>query len=400
MCSLLVLGTACEAINSQEIPKEREDIVLTKTQQELVSCSNAFAFNWFREMSVENQQKNIFVSPLSTSMALCAMANGAKQNTLTQMQTALGYGGYNMEDINNTYKLLVPALVEVDNTVDFSVANAVWIKKGFSVGSSFTTTLQKWYDAQVETLDFNAQAVKTINDWCAQKTNNRIKEIIRELDANMRLIYTNALYFKGIWTSKFEKGDTEEGLFTNADNTAATVSYMCQTESFLYGSDDHASYVSLPYGNEAYSMVIMLPKEGISAAKLASALTPAVWENRMNSMHRREVDLQIPSFTFEFDTEQMMIPVMKRLGMEDAFSALTADFSGIAPDVFIGLLKQKTFIDVNESGTEAAAVTVIGVELTSLPPAAVPFHVNRPFLYAIREISTGAILFMGMMTSF
>jgi serpin B len=316
------------------------------------------------------------------------------------MKSALGFGNFSMEQMNGFYKTLVPALKKVDNTVDLFVANAVWIEKTFPVKNSFTGSLKDYYDASVKKLDFSdPKAPETINKWCKDNTNGMIKKIIDRIDPQYKLFYTNALYFKGDWEKTFDKKDSREGPFRNASGSISQVVFMEQTETFRYYAHEKTALAELPYGNEAFSMVLVLPDEGISAEDLALSLNIAIWNDWMEALSPAKLHLRMPRFELAFDTEDMMMPVLTRMGMGIAFDSQRADFSNISEiPLFIDMVKQSACIQVDEEGTKAAAVTIVGVGVTSAGPGPQPilFHVDRPFLLFIKEKSTGTILFSGL----
>ena len=381
-------------------PIDRQDIVLTKAQQEVLDSSQVFAIDFFKEMCRELEKGNLFISPLSASMALSAVTNGGAGTTMEDMKATLGFGNFSLEQMNDFYKMLVPALKKADNTVDLLVANAAWIEQTFPVKESFTNSLQDYYDASINKLDFNdPKSPDVINAWCSENTKGMIKEIIDRIDPAYRLFYTNALYFKGDWKSTFDKKDSRKGPFQNASGHTSQIVFMEQTQTLRYYTNKKAALAELPYGNEAFSMVVALPAEGMSAEDLALSLDIATWNDWMESLYPATLHVRMPRFELAFDTEDMMIPVLARMGMGVAFDPLMADFSHISDiPLFIGMVKQSTRIQVDEKGTEAAAVTIIGFELTSAgpDPQPIPFYVDRPFLLFIKEKSTGTILFSGL----
>lgn len=392
--------TSCSKWDNDS-PIERRDIVLTKVQQELLDHGNAFAVDLFREMCLEMDGDNVFISPLSASLALSAVTNGAQGTTREAMKGVLGFEPYSADEMNTFYHHLVPALKEVDNTVKLQVANAVWIEETFPVKSPFIQTLQHYYDASVTNLDFSDPgAPSVINQWCADNTNDLIDKVIEQIDPDARLIYTNALYFKGKWESVFDKEVSWKGSFTNLSGSTGQVTYMEQTHDFPYTTSQGIAIAEIPYGNKAYSMVIVLPDPGVSVMDVVSGFTLEKWDLWLSGLYTTEVNLRIPRFKVEFDSKETMIPVLTRMGMGIAFDPFHADFSSISDiPLFIALLKQNAIIQVDEEGTEAAAVTTIGFNVTSIGPGhTVPFHVDRPFLYFIKEKSTGTILFAGLMT--
>ncbi|MDR1003880.1 MAG: serpin family protein [Prevotellaceae bacterium] len=399
---MLILPTACQNNeNETEQPKERVDIVLTRTEQGLMDASTHFAFNFFRQVNAsETPKTNFFVSPLSVSLCLSMVANGADGNTLAEMLNALGFYAdtYTIDDMNSYHKKLVDALLDLDNTTRLAIANSIWLKEGFDVYDDFIHVNKQMYRAQVSELDFNSpDAVGTINRWCADNTNGLIKKVLQEISENARMYLINALYFKGIWKHQFKKSDTREEPFTNADGTQSTVNMMHQANDFTYYADDDLTMVNLPYGNGAFSMVVMLPEKGRSLDECIAALDAERWNEARFFSH--PVDLKLPRFKLEYEKE--LNEDMRALGMKEAFDPLKADFSKMAAQpLFLNILKQLTYVNVDEEGTEAAAVTVAGVGVTSVGPGEpVQFYADRPFAFFIKEYSTGAILFMGKVTT-
>ena len=393
------LTGSCSKWNN-DAPKDREDIVLTKVQQEILHNSNGFGIDLFREMCLELEGENIFISPLSVSLAISAVTNGAAGKTLEDMKATLGFATYSPDQMNGFFRHLVPALKKVDNTVKLSIANAVWIEKTFPVKNPLIQSLQQYYDASVNLLDFSdPKAPSVINQWCADNTNDLIKKVIDQIDPDKRLIYTNALYFKGKWKETFDKKVSWQGSFTNLSGSDGDVTYMEQTNDYGYTASKGVAVTEIPYGNEAYSMVIVLPDTGVSIMEVVSSLTWEQWSEWLEDLAPAELNLRIPRFKVEFDSEETMIPVLTRMGMGIAFDPYNADFSNISDiPLFISLLKQNSYIQEDEEGTEAAAVTTIGFNMTSIGPGqTIPFHVDRPFLYFIKEKSTGTILFSGLM---
>lgn len=399
---LLSVLAACQNDDNSPspTPQPRKDIILTRSEQELLNMGNDFAFRFFNQVcKTENEQPNVFVSPLSASLCLSMITNGADGNTLTEMQDVLGFpaASYTLDDLNSYNQKITTALLSLDNTTQLGIANSIWVNKGFNVYDSFINLNKKMYDARVEELDFTSPTAKNvINAWCADKTNNCIKNVIEEIPDDACMYLINALYFKGIWKNQFKKAATAREDFTNADGSRQKVDMMNQTATFNYVSTDAFSLAELPYGNEAFSMVILLPAEGKTLDESLSGLTCDSWKEWGSAMTKIAVQLKLPRFKVEY--QKGLIKDLIAMGMKDAFNGNDADFSKMSDkELFIGLLEQFTYINVDEEGTEAAAVTIGGMVDTSAPAPA-SFNVNRPFAYIIKEKSTGAILFMGKMT--
>lgn len=402
--SLLSILAACQndETPSQSEPKPRQDINLTRAEQDLMDKGTDFAFRFFDQVcSSEKEKPNVFVSPLSASLCLSMITNGASGNTLTEMQNVLGFpaASFSLDDLNNYNQKLTSALLDLDNTTQLGIANSIWIKEGFKVYDSFVDVNKKMYDAQMQELDFASPTAKdVINQWCAEQTNNCIKEVIQRIPEDARMYLINALYFKGIWKSQFQKSDTRQENFTNSDGTEQKVNMMNQTETFNYAQNSAFSIAELPYGNEAFSMVLLLPAVDKTLDESLSELTYENWKEWNAALSGRQLQVKLPRFKVEYN--KMLIEDMVAMGMKDAFDGYKADFSKMsAAELYIGLLQQFTYVNVDEEGTEAAAVTVGGMFETSVGPSTpISFYVDRPFAFVIKEKSTGAILFMGKIT--
>ena len=391
--SLLLLS--CQPDDLTPTPNPREDIPLTTRQREMTASGNAFALNFFKTITGDEEKENVFVSPLSASLALSMTANGAAGSTLEEMKSVLGFEGCTLEEMNEYYKTLVKGLLAADRSTTLGIAHSIWVQEGFGVKQPFIDLNKDAYDAEVRNLDFNSpQAAGVINQWCSDKTNKRITKILDGTSGDARLFLINALYFKGIWTSRFDKHNTAPGDFTTTAGRKNKVDMMRQECNAPYVEAEGLQIAELPYGNEAFGMVILLPEEGQDINNVAERLTPENWEEWMQQMSSRTIDIKLPKFRLEYSRD--LKKDLMEMGMTVPFRE-EADFSGMSDTpLFIGLVKQDTFVEVNEEGTEAAAVTVVGMELTSAGgDRAIPFHVDRPFICIIREKSTGAILFMG-----
>lgn len=398
--SLLSILAACQSDGDSQEPKPRKDIILTRTEQQITNSGTDFAFRFFTQVCTsETVKPNLFVSPLSASFCLSMIANGAAGNTLAEMKTVLGFTDYSLEDMNNYNQKLATALLDLDNTTRIGIANSIWLKQGFSVYDDFLNVNRQMYDARVQELDFASPKAKDIiNQWCADKTNNCIKEVIQEIPEQVRLYLLNALYFKGIWKSQFKKSNTKQEVFNNADGSKSEVPMMnLSTKPFNYIQNDYFSIAELPYGNEAFSMVVFLPAEGKTLDESLPKLTADNWNEWSGKLFSNTLNVKLPRFEIRYDKD--LIADMKALGMKDAFEH-KADFSKMSTfDLAVGILDQFTYVNVNEEGTEAAAVTVGGmVESAPAPPSVYNFYVDRPFVFMIKEKSTGAILFMGKVT--
>jgi serpin B len=381
-----------------EIPVDAKSIILSANSAKRVSQDNEFAFDLFKKTLTTSKETNVFISPLSVSIALGMAWNGANGQTRTEMETALKMSGMTVSDINEYYKVMQSTLPSIDPTTKLSIANSLWYRTGFPVKTSFLKVNTDYFNAYVKEMDFSkAWAVDTINNWCSAKTNKMIPSVLTEIPSEIVMYLVNAVYFKGIWRKKFDKANTKEANFTNELGNTMKVNMMYQKDTFAYKSDAYAQYLDMPYGNKAFSMTVILPADGKTTSDVLSSLTVEKWNSIISYMPTSEVEVYLPRFNNKNNLS--LIPPLQSMGMNLAFSD-NADFTNIADaNLLISSIKHVTNIEVTEQGTEAAAVTIIGVGVTSMPikPPTPVFNVNKPFLYVIREKSTGVILFIGKM---
>jgi len=362
-----------------------------------INQDNEFAFDLLKKTIAGFDQANVFVSPLSVSIALGMAWNGANGQTKTEMETALKMSGMSVSDINEYYKLMQTTLPTIDPTTKLSIANSLWYRTGFPVKPDFLQINSDYFNAYVRELDFSqAWAKDTINNWCSKKTNNLIKNPLDKISSDAAMYLVNAIYFKGIWRKHFETKNTAEANFTNELGNVVKVNMMYQKDTFAYAQDNYAQYLDMPYGNNAFSMTVILPNEGKRTEDVLSYLTTEVWNSRLQSFLTKKVEVYFPRFKTQNRFE--LIGPLENMGMNLAFTG-DADFSKISDiKILISRVIHNTYVEVTEEGTEAAAITIIGFGTTSTGPQPTPiFKVNKPFLFVIREKSTGVILFIGKM---
>ena len=398
----MLFAASCSSGGGDSDPAEpAKPIVLTTRGAEKVAADNAFAFEFFRQTLAtvpEADRENAFVSPLSLTMALGMLYNGTSPDAAAEMATALGVADFTPEQINEHYRTLYKALLEADLRTVLAIANSIWAKEGFSVKPPFYDTNREYYDAEVRSLPFDAAAVAAINKWCADNTSGRIPKILDQIPAEAVMYLINAVYFKGQWMFEFAKSDTRDEDFHLAGGSTKKVKMMSQETDLPYYRDETLECVDLPYGNGAFSMMVVMPSdENTPLDDLIASLDAATYNRAVEGLRERGVALKLPRWKQECDF--LLNDAVKELGIRRIFG--DGSLSGINDDprLAVSNIKQKTFVEVTEEGTEAAAVTVIEIVYTSVGPGSGPmqFHADRPFIYLIRERSTGAILFIGRM---
>lgn len=393
---LIMLLSACEKDNEQLL--EMKPVALTDKQEQVVNSSNSFGFDFFREayVNVTNNQ-NFMVSPLSVSMALGMTRNGAAGTTLDSMTSTLRFQGMTDQEINETYKYIVETFSSLDPNVKLSIANSIWYRQGFNVLQDFIITNQTYFNAQCSPLNFSDEgAVNTINSWVSDNTNELIPTIIDQIPSEMVMYLINAVYFKGQWKYKFESANTVDKSFTLADGSSITTPTMTRELTVPVYSSDNFLVAELPYGQGNFTMSILLPDDAASMDEIVTQLTQDNWNSWKPLFQEKEIKLQLPKFKFSYNEEKMK-DILITMGMGVAFDDSRADFTRINPSggLYISEIKHKTFIETNEEGTEAAAVTSVGVAITSVPEI-FEFKVDRPFVFMISEKSSGTIMFVGV----
>ena len=378
---------------------------LTPSETHLIATGNDFAFRLFAEIARRSSpDSNLFVSPLSVAMALGMTYNGAAGTTATAMQGVLGLDGMALGEVNRAYQGVIALLRGLDPRVEFTLANSIWYRQDFAFEQAFLDTCRTYFDAAVQGLDFaSADAAPTINRWVSDQTRGRIPSIVPDaIPEDMVMYLINAVYFKGDWVTQFDKTRTADGPFTLSGGAGVSVPMMrFGSEAWVRSGGDAAVQVlDLRYGGGAYSMTIVMPRDPGGMAALLAGLTRERWDAWIAGLDSAQALVAMPKFTMRYGIQ--LNDVLSALGMGVAFQpcgaggADCADFTRMRSvrDLFVSEVLHKTFVDVNEEGTEAAAATSVGMGVTSAPPL---ITVDRPFLFAIRERFSGTILFIGRM---
>ncbi len=364
---------------------------------------SAKLFDYYTHLETE-KNKNIFFSPFSIFSALAMTGEGAKNETACEIQELLHLSSEDSIRQKAVEELLTMLNTQSNNFV-LNTTNALWIQKEYAVLNTFLITCEKYYKAKVESLDFFAEpelSRQAINQWTEENTNNKIKELIPEnlINKYTRLLLTNSIYFKADWAKEFEEENTKDDFFTIAGGEKIKarkikVRMMQTKRHFPYSETNNAQILEMPYKNNEFSMIIILPKEGhrLESISTENNLLKIVNEN---ILAREKVMVSFPKFKME--ASYSLADDLKNMGMSTVFDD-QADFSAVTgyKDLRINQVIHKTFIEVTEQGTEAAAATVVGMDAGSAPRNDEPkyFIANRPFIFAIKHRTTGAVLFMG-----
>jgi len=384
----LIIATGC----SQET-----DPVFTYNLKsaEVIETNNGFGLELFREVVADEEKPNIMISPASVSIALGMAYNGAESATMEAFEQVLNYEGLTREEVNEITKELINVLVTNSKGNLLEIANSMWYHDEFPVKQEFIDLNANYYDAEVRDLDFRTlEAIKTINDWVSDKTHNKIDKIIESIDPETMMILINALYFNCLWETEFDPDDTsEQPFYTEAGRLFERVEMMTVESKFNAAFTEDFSAVELPYKNDKFSMFLFLPAETSSLGELVEQLDGETWKSWLETFsEREEFTVTLPKFKFSYD--RSLKEDLASMGLEIAFTD-AADFSGISDiPLLISEVIHKTYIDVNEEGTEAAAVTAIVFDLTSVIEND-HITLDRPFLFAITENSSKSILFIG-----
>ncbi len=387
---------SCERTKDDPLPGDPVTIELTLKQKDVIDSANKFAFDLFVPIVAEKKgSENIMISPFSISSALSMVLNGAAGETFDAVRHTLRYDDNTLQEINETYLKLMEEMIPVDKRVTIEIANSVWVEKRLIVKQPYIDALKRWYLAEARDIDVtDPGAVDMVNNWIEEKTHDKIQDMLDDLSPDLAMLLINAIYFNGKWRYQFDAKDTRNKSFYLTPENPVQVPMMYQEENYAVTTTGDATLIEMPYGQGNYSMLVMLPDEDMSLAGAAATLNSKDWAEWMQRLSNgtTEVQLSLPKFEYEYKRE--LNDDLTALGMGIAFSDF-ADFSNITDQrILISRVLHQTFIKTDEEGTEAAAATVVEFEFTSMPMTTV-VNINRPFLYFIRETTTGTIVFMG-----
>ncbi len=399
MCLVSLLFAGCNNLSAIFSDEGRDEPETVSIDTNVVTANTQFGFDLFNEIRKIEQDKNIFISPLSISIALAMTLNGASGETEQAMANTLHLQGLGSEAINPGYAGLRQALQVADPKVILTIANSLWARQDVPFKQDFLQRNTEYFGAEVSTLNFtDPNTLPTINQWINTNTNGKITKILDEINPDTVLFLINAIYFKGTWQTEFDPSRTRDGTFYLATGAEKQIPMMTRTGDYPYYENNDAKFqaISLPYGDGRMSMYIFLPYPESDINTFLDGLNTENWESWVSQLRDQELFLSMPKFKLEY--EKTLNNPLQSLGMGIAFAPGLADFSQMADlealgqNLYIGEVLHKAVVEVNEEGTEAAAVTSVGIRATSAPPA---FMANRPFFFAIRDNETKTVLFMG-----
>lgn len=388
---LLLAGAGC-GLSDEHAELEVNDRPLTAVEKAVVESDESFGLRLFGAVNEAAPDENVVVSPLSVSMALGMALNGANGETHAEIVAALEKEGLSESEINDTYAYLLSYLPDRDNDVEVAIANSVWYRNDFTVEQDYLNGMTETFEAKIASLDFTDPAAPdVINGWVSSNTGGRIPTIIDSIPQEAVAYLINAVYFKGAWRNEFDPDDTRDGDFHNGNGTVSTVPMMRLSATLPQYRTELYTAIDLPYGDSLFSMTIMLPTAD-DVNDLAANLDTSGLRELDEGLQPSRAELELPRF--EVSTGVTLNESLKALGMVLPFDPDNADFGRINPvaQLYISRVLHKTFVNVNEEGTEAAAATAVEVGVTSMPE---PIRIDRPFLFLIRERHTGTLLFAG-----
>lgn len=395
ICATLILMAGC-GMGGHHVGQENEPAFNTEEIDErLLEANRRFAFRLYAQILQEDDSANVFISPLSVTMALSMTYNGAAAETQRAMAEALHLQSLSIEDVNRSNAAIKNVIEQADPDVELKIANSLWGAEGTPFKKEFLKQSEQYYDALVTELDFSdPQAAKTINKWVSDQTGGKIEEIVDpNIDPLTILFLINAVYFKGDWTKPFDEANTREEDFQLLDGTTKMVPMMVQSGEYAYFRGKGFEAIQLPYGNEQLGMTVFLPDENSSLEHFHRKLNAHSWQEWAAHFETITGTIQMPRFELEY--EKRLNDALKAMGMEAVFSEYHANFERMAdrpPNVYAKEVKHKSLIEVNEEGSEAAAAT--SVEMPA-PRESFNMRVDRPFFFTIQDNETGTLLFMG-----
>ncbi len=400
----ILLFFACDKDDPNDIPK-RKSIILTRAEAEIIDAGQDFSFNLFREIAKDKGYRSIIMSPFSALIANCMLANGAEGETYEQIIKTIGYDGYSLDDINNTYKTVVIGLASVDRSTKLNIANSLWISKVLPVNDQFKNSIAENYDGYIGMVDFSKEnTLKEMNGWVSKKTEGHISGILDFLSPDTDVILANALYFKGKWKEKFKAQNTMQDNFYKLDGEIADKWFMRTSQDLIYAEseDGKIRMCEIPYGNGAFVLDIVLPDKDMDFKSFIDEFSGETWETVFTYKNTHKVNLFLPKFKIESGLN--LKKALVEMGMDLPYNEKYSNFSRISEllPFEVKETRQIAIIEVDENGTTAVASSHHkGGFYTSdgpKPEDVIVFKADHPFMFLIRENTSNTFLFMGTLT--
>ncbi|MGA3230720.1 MAG: serpin family protein [Candidatus Binatus sp.] len=396
---LASIAASCALVNREDIAAANIPAPDPAVTSRVSSATDDFGFRLLNALAKDPTQ-NTIISPLGVATAFAMAYNGAAGDTKTEMAKTLALGSLGDEDINRANHYLMHTLAEADPAVQTEIANALWVQKDFPINPDFRTVCESFYDASAASLDFIGDptgAAAAINSWADKNTHHRIPVLVAGIRPDTRLMLTDAVYFKGRWSSPFKKAQTRPRPFHLLSGASRQTAMMDQSGTYAYLENQSFQAIRLPYGNQRYAMYVFIPRKAAGLPDFIRSLDETHWTQWTSQFARRSGQIVIPKF--ETTYSKQLNDALKEMGMRLAFDDRRADFSRIHPYLFISDVEHKTWVKVDEEGTEAAAATSIGMSVAAIAVAPMPSFVmivDHPFFFAITEQQSGALLFAGI----
>jgi serine protease inhibitor len=397
LVAITTLGIGCSGNQSRLQSKTTiQEKSLSSPVNNISDANNKMSFKMLEKTYNENKGKNTVISPMSLSTILSVTQNGANAATKEEMLNVLEMGGLEDSAINESYKNVIAHYNSI-KSMQVKIANSIWIDKGTGIKEEFKNIGRNNYEAEINDVDFSKEnTADTINQWVSEHTAGKIKKIVDSFDGDTSMALINTIYFNGDWEMPFKKENTYKQEFTGTDGNKLQVDMMHQTFGVKYVKDSKFKAIRIPYKENNFEIYIFLPDVGSDVGTLIKEMSFENWNKLNSKFNSKKIVAAIPKFHIEF--EQNLNEMLKNFGMTSAFDDERADFSNMTEGagLYIDLIKQKCFVEVDEKGTEAAAVTLETFKFTSaMVEKSEEFIVDRPFVYAIADSNTGIIMFMG-----
>ncbi len=358
--------------------------------------TTSFAFDFIHGLQkTQPAGDNLFVSPLSLHMALGMLLNGAEKETAEEIRKTLKIDEVALAELNAAYQTLIKDLPVADSKVSLGLANSLWHRNDFAVENDFQSVLKNSFESDITGLPFDNAAKDRINKWASDKTNGKIKKVIDQISSDQVMFLMNALYFKGDWKYRFDSKKTLDTPFNLESGQSKNVKMMFTSADFKIGSGGNYNAIQLPYANGQFNMTLLIPKGQSTVDEVLTSLSGSGWSELIGGMKVQGATVGLPRFTLDYSGK--LNKTLEGMGIQKAFQE-DAQLGKINRNaaIHVDFVKQDAFLGIDEQGTEAAAVTTIGIVLTSAGPQDPPRYVcDRPFALVISENTSNTILFMG-----